>query len=68
MKFSGQIFRKTGKLISLSEQNLIDCTRPYGNQGCQAGWMGYAFRYVLKNKGLDTTYSYPYLNSTVNDC
>lgn len=53
---------KTGQLVALSEQNLIDCTlgEPYRNSGCKGGFMNSSYQYVIENGGIDTEEAYPY--------
>lgn len=53
----GQYSKKMGNLVSLSEQNLIDCSS--SNNGCHGGQTTKAFQYVRDN-GIATEDNYPY--------
>ena len=62
----GANFLKTGELVSLSEQQLVDCDHTCDpkhprncDYGCNGGLPLNAMRYVQKN-GLDTETDYPY--------
>lgn len=49
----------SGKLQSLSEQQLVDCSKNGGNGGCNGGDMGAAFTWA-KSHNIATESSYPY--------
>jgi cathepsin L len=55
----GSYFLKNNKLQSLSEQQLVDCSTSWGNQGCNGGLMDQAFEYVEVN-GITNEQTYPY--------
>ena len=50
-----------GQLVSLSEQQLIDCSGTYGNKGCTGGTVQNAFEYVHQTSGVCAENSYSYL-------
>jgi len=55
----------TGKLVELSEQNILDCVEnPHhcgGTGGCQGGTAEIAFEYV-EQKGIASEWTYPYVS------
>merc|ERR1712153_225142 len=53
----------TGKLLSFSEQELVDCAGSYGNQGCNGGLMDDGFKYI-EAKGDVLESEYPYTGKT----
>lgn len=48
-----------GSVPNLSEQELVDCSTPYGNNGCGGGLMNLGYDYVLDHH-LNTEEKYPY--------
>jgi C1A family cysteine protease len=57
----------TGSLVSLSEQELVDCETTY-NSGCDGGLVDYAYQYVIDKKGIDTEEDYWYIGRQQSFC
>lgn len=50
----------TGKLISLSEQEILDCDTNPMDQGCEGGLIQDAFEFIIRNGGIASKANYPY--------
>jgi len=65
----GQVAIHSGKLVGISEQQLVDCDHEcmtyQGEEscdaGCEGGLMPNAFKYIANNHGIGTETDYPYL-------
>nr|XP_046273345.1 procathepsin L-like [Scatophagus argus] len=56
----GQMKKRTGVLVPLSPQNLVDCSMSDGNLGCKGGYITKSYSYIIRNGGVDSENSYPY--------
>jgi len=64
----GANFIESGNLVSLSEQQLVDCSKSlFGNHGCMGGIMDKGFKYAEKTP-LDTEAAYPYQGFDLHGC
>lgn len=61
--------RQTGRLVSLSLQNILDCTKRWGTDPCvDGGFITWAFNYVQYNQGLASQKDYPYTGAYGKIC
>ncbi|KAJ1424641.1 Peptidase C1A, papain C-terminal [Sesbania bispinosa] len=49
----------TGELVSLSEQELVDCVRGK-TEGCNGGYMEDSYKFIVKKGGIASEAKYPY--------
>jgi cathepsin L len=55
---------KKAGLISLSEEELVECSSSYGNAGCNGGMYTNAGKYIAAGNGDATETNYPYTSGT----
>ncbi|XP_043551027.1 procathepsin L-like [Chiloscyllium plagiosum] len=62
----GQCAKRHGNLVSLSEQNLIDCKKP--SNGCFLGTALNGFHQVIDFQGINSEETYPYTGKDTDYC
>jgi len=63
----GAWFMAGNDLLSLSEEEIVQCDDNKDDQGCQGGEMTLAYQYVMKNGGLNSERAYPYTSGGGTD-
>eukprot|EP00879_Flechtneria_rotunda_P007527 GHRR01007896.1.p1 GENE.GHRR01007896.1~~GHRR01007896.1.p1 ORF type:complete len:555 (+),score=166.79 GHRR01007896.1:1913-3577(+) len=61
----GAWYVATGQTLSLSEQQLVDCSWEYGNNGCQGGEMEPAIQYIADAGGAASEEDYQYMGQNM---
>lgn len=61
-------YLRTGEMVLLAEQQLVDCAGAYDNHGCNGGLPSHAFEYIADAGGIDTEEAYPYLAEGSGSC
>ena len=51
---------QNSRLVTYSEQQLVDCAQDFDNHGCNGGLPSHAFEYVFSAGGISTEDAYPY--------
>ena len=59
-------FKKNGKQLAFSEQQLVSCDKASGDMGCNGGLMDQAFSYIAES-GLCSESDYPYTSGSGNE-
>ncbi|CRL08267.1 CLUMA_CG020956, isoform A [Clunio marinus] len=62
-----QIFLRTNELFELSNQQLVDCSKNYGNFGCNYGNTANTFKYIIDN-GITIERNYKYKAKELKSC
>eukprot|EP01084_Bolivina_argentea_P200358 342616_1 len=55
-------------ILTLSEQQIVDCSTSNGDNGCNGGQINPAYNYIKSTHGLCTEKEYPYLGTDHNKC
>ncbi|XP_039745977.1 uncharacterized protein LOC120623777 [Pararge aegeria] len=63
----GALFRRSGRLTPLSEQQLVDCAHEFGARGCGGTWPSRAYDYV-QERGLAALDDYAPYEGEVQAC